>query len=161
MKKRSLSKKIIIILSIGLPLILIVVILSLLLFPLIYFGVITGFQEARLQKRLLYKTDHHILLKECRELSQQVLDGKLDLDTRTIYEVKYLLNKKKIKLPEIITDLKPHRISIQVDGIVGLSWGGSMNHFGIHAYPKDFKSPSNFEYNGRELVPGLWYYDDE
>jgi hypothetical protein len=109
-----------------------------------------------LQKRLISKTDHQAIFKECRELSQQVLDGKVDMDTKTIYEAKYLLHKRKTKLSEIIIDLHPHLINVQDDGIVGLSWGGSMRHFGIHEYPEDFQPPSSkFEYIVKELVPCL------
>ena len=157
-KKRLLSKRNIIILSISLPLILI---LSFLLFPFVYFCIVTIFQEARLQKQLLSKTDHQALLKECRALSQQVLDGNIDMDTKAIYEVKYLTNKKKIKLPEIIIDLHPHLINVQENAIVGLSWGGSMRHFGIHAYPEDFQPPSSkFKFGDKEIIQGLWYDDD-
>lgn len=156
---RIFTKRKIIALSIILPLIF--VIISYLLLPFIYFGIITVFQEARLQKRLLSKTDHQVLLKECRELSQQVMDGELDMDIKTIYEVQYLLYKKKTKLPEIIIDLHPHLINIQDNGIVGLSWGGSMRHFGIHAYPEDYEPPSSkFEFGDKEIIPGLWYDDD-
>jgi hypothetical protein len=38
---------------------------------------------------------------------------------------------------------------------------GGMDHFGVKIYPEDFKKPRDyFEYGDRELLPGLWYYDD-
>jgi hypothetical protein len=36
-----------------------------------------------------------------------------------------------------------------------------MSHFGVNIYPEDFKEPKgNFKYGDRELLPGLWYYDE-
>ena len=38
---------------------------------------------------------------------------------------------------------------------------GGMDHFGVRIYPEDFNEPDRyFKYVDRELLPGLWYYDD-
>ena len=38
---------------------------------------------------------------------------------------------------------------------------GGMTHFGVRIYPEDYKKPDRyFKYVDRELLPGLWYYDD-
>jgi len=38
---------------------------------------------------------------------------------------------------------------------------GGLDHVGVMAYPEDFKETwPNFKYGHKELVPGLWYYDD-
>jgi len=38
---------------------------------------------------------------------------------------------------------------------------GGFGHLGALAYPEDFKEPwPNFKYGHKQLIPGLWYYDD-
>ena len=34
------------------------------------------------------------------------------------------------------------------------------DNFGMYAYPEDFKKRFPFEYRDRELLDGLWYYDE-
>ena len=64
--------------------------------------------------------------------------------------------------PKAIRDLKPKRIGIDYDGFMYLEMHGGMDHFGVKIYPEDFNEPSrgSFKYGDRELLPGLWYYDD-
>jgi hypothetical protein len=39
---------------------------------------------------------------------------------------------------------------------------GGFDHFGVYAYPEDFKEPhDSFRYGDRKLIDGLWYYDEE
>jgi hypothetical protein len=46
-------------------------------------------------------------------------------------------------------------------GAVSIELGGTMRHFGVNAYPEDFRVPfSNYNYGDKELIPGLWYCDD-
>jgi len=38
---------------------------------------------------------------------------------------------------------------------------GGFAHLGVLADREDFKQPwPNFKYANKELIPGLWYYDD-
>jgi hypothetical protein len=39
---------------------------------------------------------------------------------------------------------------------------GGVSGYGVRIYPEDFKATSRyFNYGNKELLPGLWYYDDE
>jgi len=39
---------------------------------------------------------------------------------------------------------------------------GGLGHFGVYAYPECYKEPfPGFTRGDRELIPRLWYYDDE
>ena len=65
------------------------------------------------------------------------------------------------EFPQPIMDLAPNYVYIQ-DGYVKLEMYGGMDHLGVCAYPEDFEKPyTAFEYGNRELIEGLWYYDDE
>ena len=39
---------------------------------------------------------------------------------------------------------------------------GGMDHYGVSVYREDYSGTqfAGFKYGDRELVPGLWYYDD-
>ena len=39
---------------------------------------------------------------------------------------------------------------------------GGLVHFGVVAYTEDYQKPpfAGFKFGDRELIPGLWYYDD-
>jgi len=39
---------------------------------------------------------------------------------------------------------------------------GGLDHFGVYAYPEDYKPPphAGFELGDKKLIDGLWYYDD-
>ena len=42
-----------------------------------------------------------------------------------------------------------------------LEMHGGFVHFGFWAYSKSFKEPyPNYKYGARQLIDGLWYYDD-
>lgn len=109
--------------------------------------------------RLLYKTDHQALLGACRELSRRVSVGDLKPG-------KYLLSgssrrKEVSQFPQPILDLGPINVFIDYDGRVMLEMAGGLDHFGVSAYPEDYKKPPHTEKLGdKKLIPGLWYYDD-
>jgi hypothetical protein len=66
-----------------------------------------------------------------------------------------------VEIPRAIQDLKPHVCLISLDGYLTLEMHGGMDHFGVRIYPEDYKEPDRyFKYGDRELLPGLWYYDD-
>jgi len=155
--KRIFSKRNIIVLSIILPIILLTIltvgILFVQLYPIVYFGIISPFQENRMQERLLCKTDHQALLEACRALSKQVL---AENPVRPGY---MKVPDSELSRYPLIRDLGG-RVFININGVVSIEMGGTMRHFGVKAYlPEDLNQPSS-NYGDKEMFPGLWYYDD-
>lgn len=108
--------------------------------------------------RLLCETDHQELLEACRELSRRAAKGELKPGD---YHVLIEPSPEASTFPQPILDLKPSYVYIYEDGGVRLEMLGGLGHFGVQAYPKEFNEPyANFRYGDRELIPGLWYYDD-
>ncbi len=118
-------------------------------------------QSQRAQVRFLCKTDHQALLEACRKVSQEAREGEIESGRHFIRsnpdpEVLRLL-------PQEILDVKPSYIYIDEtdSGRVMIEMLGGLGHFGVEAYTEDFmKANPNFEYSDRELIEGLWYYDD-
>jgi hypothetical protein len=68
---------------------------------------------------------------------------------------------EEIRLHQIFLDIGPRKIVIHSDGYLLMEMHGGMDHFGFNIYPDYFREPySDYKYGDRELVPGLWYYDD-
>ncbi|MHC4632344.1 MAG: hypothetical protein ACYS9C_13905 [Planctomycetota bacterium] len=117
----------------------------------VFFGV----REAKQMKmRLLCETDHQALLEACRELSRRAAAGDLK---HGMYYV-----RSDSQPPQPILDLGPNHVFIRYDGRVMLEMMGGLDHFGVYAYPEDYKEPPvmGFELGDKELIDGLWYYDD-
>jgi len=112
------------------------------------------------QVRLLYKTDHQALLEACRELSKRVATGDMKGGSY------YLRGSQRLPVvssfPKPILDLKPNYVYIDENnsGRVMVEMYGGFAHFGVLAYTEDYRKPSWAEYGDKELIPGLWYYDD-
>jgi len=107
---------------------------------------------------LLCETDHHSLLEACRELSRRAAKGDLRPGQ---YFVLIDRDPEASTFPQPILDLAPSYVYIYEDTGVRLEMLGGLGHFGVQAYPEDFKQPyADFRYGDRELIPGLWYYDD-
>jgi len=113
------------------------------------------------QVRLLYKTDHQTLLEACREISRMVARGELKPGRY------YLSRSRRLpavsRFPQSILDLAPNYVYIDENnsGRVMLEMHGGFVHFGVQAYSEDYQKPfSSFEYGDKELISGLWYYDD-
>jgi hypothetical protein len=107
---------------------------------------------------LLCETDHHELLEACRELSRRAAKGELKPGE---YHVLIEPSPEASTFPQPILDLRPSYVYMYEDGGVMLEMLGGLGHFGVQAYPKDFNEPyPNFRYGDRQLIPGLWYYDD-
>ncbi len=156
-KKRIFSKRRnIIILSIILLAVLIVGIYFVVHSPAVLFcafSVFQTFKEVRMQKQVLCRTDHQALLQECRELSKQVLTENPDIEYYMIVPDSVLS-----KYP-VIRDIGARLVRVNSSGIVTIPMGSTMWHFGIYAYPEGLNlHPSSHE--DKELIPGLWYYDD-
>ena len=115
------------------------------------------------QERLLCETDHQTLLElleACREISRMFADGELK---KHQYQVRDYPDPDPAisSFPQVILDLEPSYINLIPKGRVTLELCGGFDHFGVYAFTEDFKPPfSDYHYGDRELVPGLWYYDD-
>jgi len=117
-----------------------------------------GHQAKRMRERILCKTDHQALLEACREVLNQG-----DLDPGRKYKVRNAQHDPEVsQFPKPILDLAPNYLLIEdIAGNLRLEMHGGTDHFGVRAYPKDFRKPfPSYEYADKELIPGLWYYDD-
>ena len=102
----------------------------------------------RIRARLLYKTDYQALLVACREVLERE-----DLVAGMRYE------PSKLRLPNVIRKLGPTTV-IKDKNYLNIYIRGFMDRFGVYAYPEDFEAPKGYTFNGKELIPGLWYYDE-
>jgi hypothetical protein len=147
-------------------------------FPWIYIdNSVAMLKVQRSRVRLLCQTNHKALLEACRKLSRQLAAGELSRrlaagEISRILEAEedpnedcyriWIRNSKELSwLPKPILDLDPDKIYINEDGRVVLSVSfGRLGDFGLYAYPEDYKKPfERFQYGDRELIDGLWYYD--
>ncbi len=112
------------------------------------------------QVRLLCETDHEVLLEACRELSGRAARGDLKQGGR--YNVRRDRHPKASRFPQPILDLNPSYVYIDENdsGRVMVEMHGGLQHFGVQAYTEDYKKPSWAVYGDKELIDGLWYYDD-
>lgn len=124
-------------------------------------GVWRVISDARQRRvRLLYETDHAALLQACRELSRRVARGDLKPGT---YYVRFDPSPEVSRFPKMIVDLVPSYVYIDenMTGRVIVAMAGGLDHFGVEAYPADCNQPiSGCTFGKKELIPGLWYYDD-
>lgn len=157
--RKTVLKKIVIVVTIAVAVFLALYILYHILLPLYIRGfVFIAAKDAQNKRvRLLCKTDHQALLEACRELSGRCDKGELKPGR---YYIGYDQDPKASSFPQPILNLKPSYVFIDNDGWVKLEMIGGLGHFGVSAYPEDYKMPSYSEYGDKELIPGLWYYDD-
>ena len=109
---------------------------------------------------LLYRTDHQALLEACRGLSKKVATGDLKAGTYFLHGSRR--SPEASRFPQPILDLKPSFVYIDENdsGRVMLEMFGGFTHFGVIGYTKDYEKPSWSKYGDKEIIPGLWYYDD-
>ncbi len=91
--------------------------------------------------RLLNHTDHHALLKACRDLMAnhpEVSMGSVENDPG---------------IPEIIRRLGVSYIEIKPDH-VHIEFHGGFDHYGVDAFAEGEENPRG----GQKLIDGLWYY---
>jgi len=118
-------------------------------------------QAQRRRVLLLCDTDHQALLKAGREILNQIPKDRLNPRPDGIRHLGDIGVPNGVQIPRAIQDLKPCGCLISLDGYLTLEMHGGMDHFGVRIYPVDYKEPErNFKYDNRELLPGLWYYDD-
>ena len=124
---------------------------------------------------LLCDTDHQALLKAGREILSKVPKDPLGINPspggiRHLGEFKFNV-PEEVEIPQAIRNLKPHVCLINYDDYLTLEMHGGwdhikreMSHFGVNIYPEDFEEPEvsggNFKHGDRELLTGLWYYDE-
>ena len=110
------------------------------------------------QIRLLSETDYRVLLEACRQLSSRVASGELKPQQ---YNVRLNPDPEALRLPQPILDLEPAYVIIGAHGSVQIELHGGFLHYGVMAYPKDYKEPPGAEYGDRKLIDGLWYYNED
>jgi hypothetical protein len=108
-------------------------------------------------ERLLCETDYQVLLEACRELSKRVTTGNLKPGT---YWVRYDrdLKASQFQFPQVILDIEPGFVKISSNGWVMLEMGG-IPTYGVSAYPEAFRT--DYPHGNIELIPSLWYYDED
>lgn len=114
---------------------------------------------------LLCETDHQALLKDGREILRKVSPMEKKIKKGHVYEgyVPFPKEVKEMGLPETIRKLKPRTVLIRHVNYkiyLTIEMHGGMDHFGVYIYPEDSNEPRSDYLYGRELIPGLWYYDD-
>jgi len=146
-KKRRLVLKIVFALIIAFT---VIVILSCL-----YFVVHSKRAQQRLV-HLLCETDYHVLLESCRKMSKRVATGDMRPGA---YWVRIDKDPKasQFQFPQVILDIEPVFVHIDSEGWVMLEMGG-IPTYGVVVYPEDFMT--GFDAN-IQLIPGLWYYDED
>jgi len=108
---------------------------------------------------LLCKTDHQALLKAGREILSQLPEDYLNTASKRVAGNRFV--PEGVGIPQAIQDIRPHTVLIDYDGYLTIEMHGGMDHFGVNIYPDDFRKPRlSFRYGDRELLPGLWYYDE-
>ncbi len=118
--------------------------------------------EQQYRVQLLYHTDYEELLKAGREILSQ---GPKDLK-HYIYLGPMHINgfpvPRGIPIPKVIRKLKPYGTLINFNGYTVVQMKEGLVGFGVKIYPEGFKPPPfPFEYGDRELIPGLWYFDEK
>lgn len=116
-------------------------------------------KERQKTVRLLSETDHQALLEACRKLSREIDQGNLLAPYR--YLVGFEPSPEITRFPQVILDLEPLFVDTWPDGRIGVGMSGGIYHYGVRAYPENYKKPSDdFEFGDKKIIDGLWYYED-
>jgi hypothetical protein len=129
---------------------------------------LAAIRATQMRVRLLHETDHQALLKDGREILSKVQPIERQIKKGHAYSgyVPVPKDVKDMGLPKTMRKLKLRSVGIrQINHQIYLTieMHGGMDHFGVNIYPEDFNDldvPTFFSYGNRELVPGLWYYDE-
>jgi hypothetical protein len=110
---------------------------------------------------LLCDTDHEAVLRACGEVLENASAWGLKVGGR--YSVRWTPRSPEAsKFPKAILNLAPAYVHMPYEGCIVLEMHGGFDHFGLRAYSKSFKELyPGFKYGDRQLVDGLWYYDDD
>lgn len=113
-------------------------------------------QELAVKKqRLLHQTDHHDLLKVCRQTIKDYNKGVFSTDKIHIGDDQFSKDLKHI--PEIILNLEPVSVWFSSNGVIVALIGG-MDHAGVTAYTNNEEAVVGDD--DMKLIDGLIYYDD-
>jgi len=104
---------------------------------------------------LIYKTDHKLLLRECRKIISERREGKWEKERYDIYP-KSGRSPGTEELPAIIFEIKPMYIWIDENSVL-IAWRGFHPRYDIYAYAEDAKIWPG----GKELIPGLIFCDEK
>lgn len=116
-------------------------------------------KERQKTVRLLSETDHQALLEACRKLSREIDQGNLLAPYR--YLVGFEPSPEIKRFPQVILDLEPLFVDTWLDGRIGVGMSGGIYHYGVMAYPENYKKPNNdFKFGDKKIIEGLWYYED-
>ena len=145
----------------------IVILIPIVLFFTFFVPVIPAFQGINGRVVLLQKTDFQELLEAGRKLISKA-EWEEYVTSKDGERSIRLIIPKDVKLPKYIRKLKLRlfglsgNIKIFDDHCLKISFGNrSSGNFGVLIYPKDFNEPHKYFYYGdKELLPGLWYFDD-
>lgn len=107
------------------------------------------------KQRLLYQTDHHELLKACREIIMRYNDGVFSTDQIIIGD--YRFAKDLNEIPQIILSLEPVSVWIEKNSVMVALIAG-LDHAGVVAYMNNEEAVARDE--DMKLIDGLLYYDD-
>jgi len=112
-----------------------------------------------LRVKLLYQTDHQALRDACRELSNRAKAGDLKPG------MYYFLPRPAPEIaqfPKAILDLSPGHVDVERNGMVVVAMRGALDGFGAAFYPDDYRTSSRqpLPLGHKEIIGGLWYYDD-
>lgn len=110
-----------------------------------------------LRVRLLYETDHAVLLEACRDLARRVIAAELK---PKMYQMTGKPDPETATFGPPILELEPVYVVVDKSGMIMVAMIGGLDHIGVCAYPESFSRQACAVRGDRELIPGLWYYDD-
>jgi hypothetical protein len=111
---------------------------------------------------LLYHTDYEALLKAGREILKQGPKDPWNYRPLGPIHINGFPVPRGVRIPKVIRQLRPYATLINFNGFVVVQMKQGVVGFGVRIYPEGFKTPHrDFQYGNRELLPGLWYFDDE
>ena len=112
------------------------------------------------RKTFLSTMNPAALLAACRETLALVAKG--DLKPGSYEFARPPVDPAIQRFPQAIRSLRPTRVVVHEEGYLSVEMAGGFDHFGVIAYPENFKQPyASFHYGDRKIVDGLWYYDDD
>jgi hypothetical protein len=111
---------------------------------------------------LLYHSDYEALLQAGREILRQSPDPKHYTPVGRPFHILGVPVPRHVRIPKDVHQLRPHAIYINFDGYIVLQMEKSALGYGVNIYPEGYnKKHRDFRYDNKELIPGLWYFDDK
>jgi len=160
MKMKGCKKVTLLIIIILTILIVCLALFSLWSLVLIHYSTTSGIKQIEEKTvRLMYETDHKALLLAGRKVLEESRIGKWEQQKQYIISTDD--DPNITNLPKIILDLNPSYIVIYDEDSMSIEMMGGMHHFGVRIYREHFEKPSGFfEFGDKQLLDGLWYYDE-